>query len=189
MRQKLIQLSNINYQNASTCSGIRVDVTCREMQQEHIIQTSLALARIRINDQVPITGIKHQIFLNGSFFLFYFPHRVCVKTLPNFTKHYKLSSVDVSQCVVFSCKEFCARIQLFKHRCRAILGCQPWKIGDVNCDDETPSIRRTRVSPGDWQKSGVVGNPDTQKDPIAPKSPGRDKCRSIRSHNRPCHAR
>lgn len=86
-------------------------------------------------------------------------------------------------------RSFVRGISNFKHRYRVTLGRRPLKIGDVDCDDETLSIRRTRVSPGDWQKLGVVGNLDTRKDPAARNWLDLNKCRSIRSRNRPCHAR
>jgi len=106
-----------------------------------------------------------------------------------FTKSYKLSFVNVSQCAVFSREELFVRGSNLKHQCRAILDYRPLKIGDVNCDDETPSIRRTHVLLGDWQKLGVVDIPDIRKGPITRNSLGLDKCKSIRSHNRPCRAR
>lgn len=89
MRQKLIQLSNINYQNASICSGIRVDVTCREMQQEHIIQTSLKRFS---QDSYQRSSSDHRYQTSNLFkwqFFYFTFHTECVwkhyQTLPNIT--------------------------------------------------------------------------------------------------------
>lgn len=153
------------------------------MQQEHYSSVPLQVL-VRIRTTVNNQSSGHICIKRQTCFLIL----LSTQSVKIFTKHYKLSFVDVSQCAVFSCEEFVRGISNLKHRYRAILGCRPSKIGDVNCDDETPSIRRMPVSSEDWQKSGVVGNPDIQKDPATRNSLDLDKCRSIRSHNRPCRA-
>lgn len=97
MRQKLIQLSNINYQNASICSGIRVDVTCREMQQEHIIQTSLKRFS---QDSYQRSSSDHRYqtsnLFKWQFFYFTFhTESVC----GNITKLYQTLQIVLCRCI------------------------------------------------------------------------------------------
>jgi len=91
-------------------------------------------------------------------------------------------------CFLFQAKS-CAAESDFIHRYRAVPGCRPWRIGDVDCDDEIPSIRRMHASPGGWRRSRMAGNPDILMDPAVRNSSDRGMYRSTRSHSRRCHVR
>jgi len=106
------------------------------------------------------------------------------------TNHYiasRFSRMRITS--IYSARVIFFRKPTLTRRCRAARDCRFWKVGDVHYDDETPSIRRMRVSSGDWVRSEVVGSLDIQKDPTTRNSLDRDMCKSTRSRNRLYRAR
>jgi len=109
-------------------------------------------------------------------------------SLPEVTGHPSASASQTHRWFLFQ-GESCAGESDLIHRCRAAPGCRPWRIGDVNCDDETSSIRRMHASPGGWRRSKMVGILDIPMGPAVRNSSDRDTYRSTRSHSRRYHAR